>query len=118
MPIVHSPSRAALAVLAALAVGGAAGGRSHFTSEDAAAKRLARGKRLYTGAGACIACHGADGKPNVPDAPDLSDAAWQRERTDADLAAAIAEGKGAMPPFKGSAADIEALVAYVRSLAK
>ncbi|OYT71613.1 MAG: hypothetical protein CFK52_07680 [Chloracidobacterium sp. CP2_5A] len=106
---------ALIAVLAALAEGLAA---ARGAADEAAAKRLARGKRLYNGAGACLACHGADGKPSVPDAPDLTDAAWQRKRSDADFAKALAEGKGTMPPFKGSAADIEALVAYVRSLAK
>ncbi|MCS7079730.1 MAG: cytochrome c [Chloracidobacterium sp.] len=111
-------SKLAFAVLTALIIGGWAAESRPAASDDAAAKRLARGKRLYNGAGACVACHGVDGKPSVPDAPDLTDAAWQRKRTDNDFAKAIAEGKGTMPPFKGSAADIEALVAYVRSLAK
>ncbi len=111
-------------LLAALTVGGAVtvgqpgvvapGG----ASDETAAKRLACGKRRYHDAGACIACLGADRKPTVPEAPDLTDTEWQRKRTDADLATAIGKGKGTMPPFKGSEADIEALVAYVRSLAR
>ncbi|MFQ3581862.1 MAG: c-type cytochrome [Chloracidobacterium sp.] len=87
-------------------------------SDEATSKRLARGKRLYLGAGACVACHGTDGRPTVPDAPDFTDTAWQRKHTDADIAQAIANGKGTMPAFKGSAADVEALTAYVRSFAK
>lgn len=84
-----------------------------FTSLDERTdKRLARGKRLY--AGACTACHSIDGRPTVPDAPDLRDARWQQQRTDEELAKSIANGKGSMPAFKGSPADIEALVAYVR----
>ncbi len=104
----------ALIVLLATLGGSLAAGRGAAVADEAAAKRLARGKRLYNAA--CLACHGADGKPSLPDAPDLTDAAWQSQRADSDFAKAIAEGKGAMPPFKGSATDIEALVAYVRSL--
>ncbi len=109
---------AGMAFLVALLGSGLATGRAPATRDESAGKRLARGKRLYNGAGACVACHGTDGRPTVPDAPDLTDADWQRQRTDEELSKSIANGKGTMPAFKGSSADIEALVAYVRSLAK
>ncbi len=109
---------AGVAFLVALLGSGLATGRTPATQDESAGKRRARGKRLYNGAGACVACHGTDGRPTVPDAPDLTDADWQRQRTDEELSKSIANGKGTMPAFKGSPADIEALVAYVRSLAK
>lgn len=93
-------------------------GTGRTAPNESTGKRLARGKRLYTGAGACVACHGVDGRPTTPDAPDLTDTAWQRQRTDEELAKSIANGKGTMPAFKGTPDDIAALVAYVRSLAK
>jgi mono/diheme cytochrome c family protein len=75
---------------------------------------------------ACAKCHGADGSgglPMVANGPkpiDLREPAWQRQRTDADIATAIREGRGAMPPFAGvlSAAQIDALRQHVRSLKK
>ncbi len=109
---------AGMAFLVALLGSGLATGRAPATRDESAGKRLSRGKRLYNGAGACVACHGTDGRPTVPDAPDLTNADWQRQHTDEALAKSIANGKGTMPAFKGSPADIEALVAYVRSLAR
>ncbi len=109
---------AGVAFLVVLLGSGLTTGRAPDAQDESAGKRLARGKRLYNGAGACVACHGTDGRPTVPDAPDLTDADWQRQRTDEELSKSIANGKGTMPAFKGSPADIEALVAYVRSLAK
>ena len=73
---------------------------------------------------ACAKCHAADGTgglPMVANGPrpaDLTSAAWQASRSDADLAAAIRSGRGAMPPFQDvlTAEQITALGAYVRAL--
>ena len=73
---------------------------------------------------ACAKCHGADGTgglPTVPNGPrpaDLTAAEWQQTRSDADLAAAIRNGRGAMPPFEDvlTSDQITALAAYVRTL--
>ena len=73
---------------------------------------------------ACARCHGADGSgglPTVANGPrpaDLTAADWQRTRSDADLTAAIRDGRGAMPPFADvlTADQITALAAYLRTL--
>ena len=73
---------------------------------------------------ACARCHGADGTgglPSVANGPrptDLTAAEWQQTRSDADLAAAIRSGRGAMPPFEDvlTSDQIAALAAYVRTL--
>ena len=75
---------------------------------------------------ACAKCHGADGSgglPTVANGPkpiDLRDTGWQKQRSDAEIATAIREGRGAMPPFAEvlSAAQIDALRQHVRSLNK
>jgi len=71
----------------------------------------------------CAGCHGADGKgnPKIKGAPDFTDAAWQKKQSDAELIAAVKNGKKPiMPPFaeKLSDPEIKALVAYVRKFAK
>lgn len=74
---------------------------------------------------ACAKCHGADGSgglPTVANGPkpiDLRSADWQRSRTDAEIGAAIRDGRGAMPPFADvlSPDQIGALTAHVRHLA-
>lgn len=55
---------------------------------------------------------------NGPRPIDLTDAEWQRARSDKDLLAAITAGRGAMPPFEDvlTSEQIEALAAYVRTL--
>ena len=55
---------------------------------------------------------------NGPRPTDLTTAEWQRSRSDADLIAAIRNGRGAMPPFEGvlSSQQIDALGAYLRTL--
>jgi mono/diheme cytochrome c family protein len=70
----------------------------------------------------CVACHAADGSGSTPagkalKARDLRSAEVQKH-SDAELTAAIRDGKGKMPPFKAkvSAADISALVAHIRAL--
>lgn len=73
----------------------------------------------------CTACHGAGGKGNGiaaaafdPKPADFTTETFQTSRTDAELEAAIIEGKDQMPPFGGqlSAKEIEAVVAYLRTL--
>jgi mono/diheme cytochrome c family protein len=55
---------------------------------------------------------------NGPRPIDLTTADWQRSRTDAELVAAIREGRGAMPPFADVLSDeqVKALAAHVRTL--
>lgn len=55
---------------------------------------------------------------NGPKPTDLRDAAWQASRTDAEVTAAVRDGRGAMPPFKDvlDTDQIAALTRYVRSL--
>ncbi len=79
----------------------------------------------------CAVCHGASGRGDgiaarglTPPPRDLTDAAWQRTRTDEELGAIIREGgaphelSAAMPPHSDlSDEDLAALVASVRSLA-
>lgn len=71
----------------------------------------------------CAACHGADGtgsamgkKMGVRDfhSPDV------QKQSDADLTAAISNGKNKMPAYGKSlkAEDIQGLVAYIRTLGK
>ena len=71
----------------------------------------------------CATCHGKDGraktfKAKLNHARNLTDATWQSEVTDERLYNSIHNGKGKMPAFgkKLSEAQINALVAYVRSL--
>ena len=73
----------------------------------------------------CDSCHGKDGqaktfKAKFNHARNLTDAKWQAEVTDERLFNSISNGKGKMPTFgkKLSAAQINGLVAYVRSLKK
>jgi mono/diheme cytochrome c family protein len=55
---------------------------------------------------------------NGPRPVNLHDPAWQASRTDAELVAAIRDGRGAMPPFSDvlKPDEITALATYVRSL--
>ena len=53
----------------------------------------------------CIRCHGIDGRGvwDIPDVPNFTNARWQASRSDAQLARAILEGRGAvMPPWRGT----------------
>ena len=72
----------------------------------------------------CVLCHAADGSGNSPSgkalgAEDLRSEVVQK-KTDAELAEAIAQGKGKMPAFgkKLKPEDITKLVAYIRALPK
>lgn len=69
----------------------------------------------------CAKCHGLDGRGRtimgeLSGAPNFTDASWQEGATDKRMNASITHGRGGMPPFKDelSAAEVSALVAYVR----
>lgn len=71
----------------------------------------------------CDTCHGKDGraktfKAKFNHARNLTDAKWQTEVNDERLFNSISNGKGKMPAWgkKLSEAQINSLVAYVRSL--
>ncbi|HXO27304.1 MAG TPA: cytochrome c [Thermoanaerobaculia bacterium] len=87
----------------------------------ARADAAAAGAALYKEK--CIGCHAADGSGNAPmgkalKAGDLRSPQIQGKK-DAELAAAITNGKGKMPAQKGlSAAQVSQLLDYVRTLAK
>jgi mono/diheme cytochrome c family protein len=77
----------------------------------------------------CASCHGADGKGETDTGkkagiPNYADPAFQKSKTDQQLKDAIANGvktdKGEMEGFKDKldGAQIDALVSYIRSLAK
>jgi mono/diheme cytochrome c family protein len=68
----------------------------------------------------CVKCHLADGKGlDSLQPPNFADAKWQASRTNAQFTAAINNGKGTMPGFKGAIApaDVKALVTMVRGFA-
>ena len=67
----------------------------------------------------CAGCHGADGTKSVMGSKPLSGAEVQG-MSDADLNAAITNGKGKMPGYKGKLTDgqISDLVSYIRTLKK
>ena len=72
----------------------------------------------------CSACHGADAKGETPvgkkmGIKDLASPEVQK-MSDAELTAAIADGKNKMPSYKKSLKpdQIKELVAYIRSLAE
>jgi mono/diheme cytochrome c family protein len=103
-------------VLAALCTGAAA------CSRPAAERAAVDARGLFEQA--CAKCHASDGTgglPMVAGGPrpiDLTTADWQRSRTDAEIVAAIRNGRGAMPPFEGvlTTPQIEALASHVRTL--
>lgn len=72
----------------------------------------------------CARCHGASGEGGVAAAPgepaprDLTDPAWQRSRSDEELARVVVSGSGSMPSFADVLApeEVESLVSHVRSL--
>jgi cytochrome c6 len=72
----------------------------------------------------CAGCHGQDGSGSTPagkamGAHDLHSPEIQKE-SDSDLAAVITNGKNKMPAYdkKLKPAEIDGLVAYIRTLAK
>ena len=76
-----------------------------------------QGKRIYAEKG-CALCHAIQGKGGKA-GPDLSsvgatrDAQWLEKFMNAP---GLASPKAKMPPFKGSPDELDALVAYLRSL--
>ena len=77
--------------------------------------------KLYQGK--CVACHGADGSGSAMGkklgAHDFHSPEVQTQ-SDAELAAAIAKGRGKMPSYEKSLKedDIKALVPFLRALGK
>ena len=67
----------------------------------------------------CAMCHGADGSKSMGGSKPLNGADVQG-MSDADLNAAITNGKGKMPAYKGKLTDaqITGLVTYIRSFKK
>jgi mono/diheme cytochrome c family protein len=96
-------------------LGAAAVARAGRPADDDAGKKVFESN--------CIACHGPDGSGTPTGqslmAPDLRSDAVQK-LSDDDLKKQVLEGKNNMPPFKDvlSAADVQAVVAYVRTFAK
>ncbi|HUG27854.1 MAG TPA: cytochrome c [Gemmatimonadales bacterium] len=90
------------------------------------AEMLAEGKRLWSGQGLCLACHGVDGKGGL--GPDLTDGKWDHINGSFDqLVARIIKGVmpdesksgQVMPPRGGgglSDEQIKAVAAYVWTL--
>lgn len=69
----------------------------------------------------CAGCHGIDGHPNLGNTPDFTEEEFQSQHSDEDLTKSIADGKPPrMPAFKSKLDDaqVKAMVAHVRSMAK
>ena len=80
-----------------------------------------KGRAAYTTN--CARCHGGDGLGHTKlgemlEAPDLTDAAFQKSRSDGRIKNSIKHGRGQMPAFdkKLSKDEIAAVIAYVRTL--
>lgn len=97
---------------------------SYLISLRTSPGQIAEGEGLF--AQGCAQCHGMSGNGDaqltralsrVP--PEIGSFAWQAERTDAQLAAAVREGIPGtpMPPARDlSTAQVQSVVAYLRSL--
>lgn len=91
---------------------------------------IEKGRKLFGGAGLCMACHGADGKGGMNIGPDLTDTVWVHHKGGyEEIFAQVVEGIGVaqsasgniMPPRGGSGlsdADLRAVSAYVWSLSR
>lgn len=110
---------AAVAVLAGVLAAGC--------GEDAAdtpAERIAEGERLFQGEGTCATCHGRDLRGTTMGPPFLDEVYAPNHHPDASFLAAVRNGVqphhwdfGPMPPLPHlSDEDVEAIVAYVRSV--
>ena len=71
----------------------------------------------------CAMCHGPDGKGETATGKMMKVKDFSSEEvqkmSDADLTAAIASGKGKMPPYKTFSSDqVKDLVAYIRAFGK
>ena len=70
----------------------------------------------------CASCHGRDGrgqgpsKPPGAQMPDFTSADLQKQRTDAEFAQVISQGRGMMPPFGKQVNEqgLQALVQHIR----
>jgi len=79
---------------------------------------LADGAAVYKTT--CTPCHGADGSGQTPVGKNLKvrdlRSAEVQKLSDADITKVLTDGKGKMPKSKLEAADIKAVVAYIRTL--
>lgn len=72
----------------------------------------------------CQMCHAADGSGNTPAGKAMKAVSFNSpqvvKKSDADLIAIVKNGRGKMPAFEGKLTDaqIEAVVAYIRTLQK
>lgn len=104
----------AAVLLVALPLTAIYGKAADGTANTAAAKATFSSK--------CAMCHGPNGAGSDVgkslNVPDLRSSPIQK-KTNSELAEVIANGKNAMPPFKGSlnAGQIHGLVAYIRTFA-
>jgi mono/diheme cytochrome c family protein len=106
-----------VAVVLLLAFSAVAGCRRSQAKRDDAQAEAAR-----TFAMVCARCHGPDGSgasltPALAVARNFRDAAFQKERSDEDLARVIRDGKGGMPPFANAYTpeQVAELVRLIRS---
>jgi cytochrome c6 len=115
-------SRMAAAAAAALGI---------VTFSQAAAAAEPDAKTVKAWKAKCASCHGVDGKGATETGaklgiPDMTNAAWQKKVTDAQMKTSILDGvirpgkSEGMDPYKDKLQpeQVDALVAYVRSLGK
>jgi cytochrome c oxidase cbb3-type subunit 3 len=68
----------------------------------------------------CARCHGAKGRGDGPQGavmrvPDLTRPTWQAAVTDQQIALAIRQGRGRMPPFALPDATVKGLIRWIRA---
>ena len=121
--------RHGLLILALLVPAGrAAAQATDSLPEGVTAEMVAKGKKIFGGAGLCIACHGPQGKGIT--GPDLTDATWLHfDGTYQAIVKIVTNGiddkaskTGVIMPPKGGSAisdqDVRAVAAYVWTLRK
>jgi mono/diheme cytochrome c family protein len=113
-----------LAAAPATAAAQAAGARPQGVTPD----MVAKGKKVFSGAGLCLACHGPDGKGTI--GPNLTDKEWLHvdgsfeqivKLVLAGVDQAASKTGQIMPPKGGSSineADARAVAAYVWTLSQ
>lgn len=86
-----------------------------FAATMSNAADTVKGGQIY--ADHCASCHGVNGAPIMPDAPNFS-RSERLLRPDVFVAAAIRDGKNAMPGFQGILTDSQILdvVVFLRTL--
>jgi len=104
---VFAPLWVCLAVLAA------ENANAQFANQQFSAANIQAGFRLYTAQ--CAVCHGANGD-NIAGV-NLARQQFRRASTDADIRNTVTNGVPAagMPPFQFQPAQLDAIVAYIRS---